>query len=194
MAESRDSSFYLKVIEGFNDIQLLDMFSDEPEALRESLVLNHAFDMLVELGDVSVCDHLVSYLNDELDMYCYKKGGAITVLGELGVKKHESLIEKYLDSKNQHLSYNALCSMCGFLERKELSKEATDRFVLRLVNTLTHLECSKEEALECALALYSIDHDNLGELLDNCKRKYSEFWDDYRSFVSNKKRRENNQL
>ncbi|PWQ95048.1 hypothetical protein [Leucothrix arctica] len=182
MPTIQDSSFYLKVIDG-DYLKLSGMFSDGPEELRKSLVLGYAFDMLIEIGDVSVCNHVIGYLNDEVDSFCLKKNGAIELLGELGVQQHELLLEKYLDSKDQHLAFSAYFSMRELLERKELSEETYRRFIARLVDTLTNLECSKEVAVECALALYAIDYGNLDALLDSSKEKYSEFWDDYRAAI-----------
>ena len=103
MRRKLDSKFYLSVIEG-NYSELLEMFKDEPEELRESMALNHSFDMLEDLGDKSIVPELLKYIDGEINRYDYKKSGALTVLGTLGDKSHESIIEQYLNSENYFLS------------------------------------------------------------------------------------------
>ena len=182
MRRKLDSKFYLSVIEG-NYSELLEMFKDEPEELRESMALNHSFDMLEDLGDKSIVPELLKYIDGEINRYDYKKSGALTVLGTLGDKSHESIIEQYLNSENYFLSFTSLSSMCRLQERGELSKDKSDQLTSRLIKTLSELDCSVEVAVECARALTFSKYQGLNELLEKAKSKVPEFSDDYRDSI-----------
>ncbi len=164
--------------------KLADLFKDEPEALKESIILNHAFDMLEEVGDSKVIDPLLEYMNDDVEEFDGKKCGVLGLLGTLGSAEHVGIIEPYLDSTNHHMSYTALCSMSELLKRNELSSVTRERFVSRVIEQLTTLDCSVEKAVECALTLDSIKYIGLDDLIEKASSKMPDFQNDFESFRS----------
>ena len=181
MNSNKDPQFYLDMIEGKHRGMQDELYKDEPEPLRESMMLNHAFDMLVEIGDGSVVDKLTKYLDERVDEYSYKKSGALTVIGALGSIDQEALIEPYLCSADEVLSFISYCSMCNLLVRRNLSANAKDRLLTLILDKFEANLTSVEEIVEGAKTLKLIDYPNIDQLVTRMREKYPDFWDEYRA-------------
>lgn len=68
-----DLQYYLSLIEG-NFKSDISLFINEPLELRKGLIIDYAFEQLVEIGDKSILSRLVKYMDSEIDIYNYKRG------------------------------------------------------------------------------------------------------------------------
>ncbi|MBU6956028.1 hypothetical protein [Hahella sp. HN01] len=183
MSKREDYKFYLDVING-NHSNLSYLFTDEPDEIREGIILNHAFDELVELGDKRVVDDLLEYVDEDIHSFNARKCGALYVLGFLGDSRHKCLIQCYIDSDDYNLSYIALGSMCELLLREQLSETVANALVTDLVERLSSGSGSVEKAVECARTLNFIGYQGLDELLNKAASEFPSFWDDYQSAIA----------
>lgn len=185
MSNSSDHivDYYFDIIDG----KLMppdDLFADTPPELRQGEVLEYAFDMLEEANDPRIVNRVIGYIDDDIDAYGSKKFLAIRLLGVIGDNNVELLIDQFIDSKNPYLSYIALVSLCEMLERGVLSKGVADNHIMRLSKMLSELNCSTEEAIECAKILKNIDYKNVDAMISDVEKRMPEFRDEFKSLMS----------
>jgi hypothetical protein len=182
-SSDRGVDYYFDIIDG-KATPPDDLFADEPSELRQGEILEYAFDMLEEANDPRIVDRVIGYIDDNLDAYQSKKFLAIRLLGVIGDNNVELLVEQFIDSKNPYLSYIALSSLCEMLERGVLSKAVADSHIARLSKMLSELNCSTEEAVECAKTLKNINYENIDTIISETEKRIPEFRDEFKSLMS----------
>jgi hypothetical protein len=186
-SSNKGVDYYFDIIDG-KSTPPDDLFSDEPPELRPGKILGYAFDMLEELleevNDPSATNRIIEYIDDNLDTYDPRKCLAIHLLGYIGDNNVELLVGRFINSKNPDLSYAALVSLCEMLERGVLSKGVADDHIERLSKMLSELNCSTEEAVECAKTLKKINYKNVDAMISDTEKRMPEFRDEFKSLLS----------
>ena len=179
----KNLDFYFDVIDGKESVDS-SMFQDENEEDKRGLILQYAFDSIIEMGDKTCSKKLVSYIDENINLYSIRKKLALMNLGYVASNDAESLLISYLSSEHPDLQFAAFCSICEMGRRDALSDETLSFLTGYISKGLKNQTFSHEEVIEIVMMLYDLDIIDGRLLIDMASASYPEAVSDAKGFVN----------
>ena len=132
--------------------------------------LDYAFDKFVELASEKDAMLLDQYLQGDINVYDSKKYLSIKALGEIAGKQYGETISQFLESKDPHLAFVALCAMCDMYVRNSLGTELRKSFELRMLSILSNEnKYADDDITECLAALKKSNYKRIDKLIEEIR-------------------------